>query len=430
VTNTGPFNATNIIVDDVLPSEVSLVNDIPSTGFYSQPSWIIPFIEPGDTETLLLDVDILIPNSFNNTAEIISVDQFDTNLNNDNQTVLVSVQSADLAINKTVDQSPVNYNDTVTFTVVLNNTGPNNATNIEVVDSIPFGLTDVTNTTTLGTYDGVFWDIPQLNVGDDATLTITGKVSNGFGIFNDAEVTDVDQFDPDSTPANSFPSEDDQDSAFVDVNPAELSVNKTVDKPITTLNSIITFEVNVTNAGPSNATNVQVIDSLPFEISSVTNTTTSGFYDGTHWDIPLIEPGTTETLTITGTITSSNNFSNTASVSPTDQLDNFFSDNEDFADVTVLLAELSLLKAVDTPFTSINDVITFTVDVTNNGPNTATNINVSDTVPSELSLVTNTTTSGFYDGSFWAFPSILAGQTETLTITGTHTNTHRDTHTE
>jgi len=258
VTNAGPFNATNIDIDDPLPSEVSEVSNLPTLGSYTDPIWSIPLLEPGETATLTINVTIITPDNFNNTAEIVFADQFDTDSTNDNQTVSVTVLSADLSLNKTVDQDTVNWNDTVTFTVILNNTGPDNATNIVVTDSNP--LVDATNTTSLGTYDGTTWSISELGAGESATLTITGKAQGFFDVPNTAQVTDVDQFDPDSTPNNFQPSEDDQDSAVVDINPAELSVTKTVDKPIATFGSNITFTVNVTNAGPSNATNVFAFD--------------------------------------------------------------------------------------------------------------------------------------------------------------------------
>jgi len=84
--------------------------------------------------------------SFNYTAS--------DGIDNDTATVTITVElaEADLAITKTVDQSLVNYNDTVTFTVIINNTGPDNATNIVVTDFDQ--LADSTNTTTLGSYDG------------------------------------------------------------------------------------------------------------------------------------------------------------------------------------------------------------------------------------------------------------------------------------
>ena len=50
-------------------------------------------------------------------------------------------------------------------------------------------------------------------VGGSTNLQITATVTNSGNIDNIAQVWTADQFDIDSTPANSVPAEDDQDNA-------------------------------------------------------------------------------------------------------------------------------------------------------------------------------------------------------------------------
>ena len=74
--------------------------------------------------------------------------------------------------------------DTVTFDITVRNDGGAQATNVSLTDSLPAGITFTGNTTTAGTtYDqatGLF-DIGTLNVGQTATLTLTGTVDVGEG---------------------------------------------------------------------------------------------------------------------------------------------------------------------------------------------------------------------------------------------------------
>ncbi|NES68259.1 MAG: DUF11 domain-containing protein, partial [Okeania sp. SIO2D1] len=129
----------------------------------------------------------------------------------------VDRQQADLSVVKTVDDDTPNVGDDITFTIELNNAGPSDATNVDVEDLLPAGLSYVSDTTTEGTYDEVtgIWDVGTVENGDTETLTITATVTSAEAIENIAQVTASDQFDPDSTPDNDVPEEDDQDSATV-----------------------------------------------------------------------------------------------------------------------------------------------------------------------------------------------------------------------
>ena len=113
----------------------------------------------------------------------------------------------------------------ITFTIELTNDGPSDATNVDVEDVLPDGLTFVSATTTEGTYDQLtgLWDVGTVENEATKTLTIKATVDSADEIENIAQVTASDQFDPDSTPDNNEPGEDDQDSATV--SPEEATPN-------------------------------------------------------------------------------------------------------------------------------------------------------------------------------------------------------------
>jgi uncharacterized repeat protein (TIGR01451 family) len=109
--------------------------------------------------------------------------------------------SADLQLTKVVDDGTPNEGDTVTYTVMVTNAGPNNATGVEVTDLLPAGVTYQSDTPSQGTYDsgtGV-WAVGGLNNGLSTTLTLVATVDAGTGgstITNTADVTASDQADP------------------------------------------------------------------------------------------------------------------------------------------------------------------------------------------------------------------------------------------
>ena len=134
---------------------------------------------------------------------------------------------ADLALAKTVVPTrPVYGGEIVTFTVVVTNGGASipgcddDASNVEVTDLLPSGYTYESHDASQGIYSHTtgIWDIGTITHGVAVTLDIVVKVGGGEH-ENVAEVTDSGAFDPDSTPDNHWPEEDDQDSAAVEILP-------------------------------------------------------------------------------------------------------------------------------------------------------------------------------------------------------------------
>jgi uncharacterized repeat protein (TIGR01451 family) len=62
-------------------------------------------------------------------------------------------------------------------------------------------------------------------------------------------------------------------------------------------------------------------------------------------------------------------------------------------------ADLAVTKVVSDPHPKVGDTITYTVNVTNNGPDTATSVEVSDALPAGLSFVSAAPGQGTYDAT-------------------------------
>jgi len=124
------------------------------------------------------------------------------------------VPSSDLNLNKSVNSSNPNIGANVTFTLVVTNIGPDNATGVEVTDQLPSGFTFVSANPSQGSYSiatGI-WTVGNLTVNATATLTITASVNTTGSYTNTAEITASDLVDPDSIPNNQNPNEDDRDT--------------------------------------------------------------------------------------------------------------------------------------------------------------------------------------------------------------------------
>jgi len=101
--------------------------------------------------------------------------------------VVVEDNTTDLVTVKTLassDSTP-DVGDTVTFEITVTNSGPSDATNVSLTDTLPAGLTatGLNGGITQGSYDAAtgLFNIGSLAVGQSATLTLEGTVDAGQG---------------------------------------------------------------------------------------------------------------------------------------------------------------------------------------------------------------------------------------------------------
>src|SRR5262249_50330926 len=138
------------------------------------------------------------PQPATNTAAVSHADQFDPDPADDNSSVTVTPQQADLAVTKTVDNPRPNVGDVVTFTVTLTNNGPDVATSVAVRDVLPADVTFAPAAPSRGTFgqaNGV-WSLANLASGATATLVIKARVTSPSAGTNTATITRAAQFDP------------------------------------------------------------------------------------------------------------------------------------------------------------------------------------------------------------------------------------------
>lgn len=129
---------------------------------------------------------------------------------------------ADLSLTKVADNVTPAEGATITYTVTVTNSGPDDATSIRITDALPAGVSYASDNASQGTYDlsTGLWDVGDIANLAIATLQIEVRVDGGTGgttITNTAEVAAVAQGDPDSTPNNQDPAEDDQDAVDITV---------------------------------------------------------------------------------------------------------------------------------------------------------------------------------------------------------------------
>jgi uncharacterized repeat protein (TIGR01451 family) len=229
VSNAGPDTATGVYVKDLLKATEYLYLSDDSGTFdsgisYTSSSgiWNVGTIYSGASKTLKITATVIKDNPLTvNWAEVSESNQVDTDSvpgdSSQSSDDDASAPAADLRIDQTIVSEYPGLNTNFTYTITVTNDGTVGATGVQVKDKLPSGVTYVSYTSSVGTYTSStgYWVVDTLANGASATLTITAKMTSAGARTNWAEVWKSNLPDPDSTPANSSTTEDDDASATV-----------------------------------------------------------------------------------------------------------------------------------------------------------------------------------------------------------------------
>jgi len=323
----------------------------------------------------------------------------------DEDTATFVIEEADLELTKVVDNASPNIGEDVVFTIAVSNTGPDTATNVEVMEQLPIGYTYVSDNSG-GDYDSVtgIWTVGSVTTVTPVALEITVTVNAPTGAANEylnvAEITASDQYDTDSDP--------DSDSTITPQT-SDLSIEKVVDNPTPNVGEDIVFTISVSNAGTSTATGVTVLEQLPSGYTYVSDNS-GGTYDEPSgvWTVGSVPTGAPTELEITVTVNAptgtAGEYLNVAEITASDQYDpdsdptsdSSTDDNGDGIDdddetteaIIIQQADLSIVKAIDNPSPNVGETVIFTLTITNAGPDVATGVAISDIVPNGYTIGT------------------------------------------
>jgi len=233
------------------------------------------------------------------------------------------------------------------------NDGPSAATGVSVEDVVPSGYADIANVSNGGSADGSTITWTGIDVPVDGSVLLTFDVTvlapvDGAEFDNVAQVTEQDQFDPDSDPGNgvdpdgdgligtednnpndgSVDNDDDDDADNEPTTPqvADLSLIKTVDDPEPNIGDVVTFTITVTNDGPNDATGVDITDMVPNGYGAISSISDAGSEAGgvITWTGFSIPSGGSVTVTFGAEVLAPGegvDFDNVAEVAAADQFD-------------------------------------------------------------------------------------------------------------
>ena len=412
VDSAGPSDALGVSVSDVLPAGTSFVSASAGgshdagTNTVTWELGTVAAADAADVLTLVVKVASSVADntSLSNTAEV-SSDTTDPTPGNNSATEATHVdRSADLADLKVATPEPVRAGESLFYTVTVTNSGPSDADNVSLVDTLPAGVSNarycvvvlpaepctVDDSTHFSPYtSGDALGLGTLVSGQSKVVKLTvdvdSDVADGTTLTNTA-VVDSDEDDP--APGNNSATEETEV-----VTEADLSITKSDSPDPVVAGTDLTYTITVDSAGPSDALGVSVSDVLPAGTSFV-SASAGGSYDaGTNtvtWDLGTVkEADAPRELTLVVSVNPGRtlDLSNTASVS-SDTTDPTAGNDSATEETEVdTAADLSITKS-DSPDPVVAGTdLTYTITVDSAGPSDALGVSVSDAVPAGTSFV-------------------------------------------
>ncbi|RYF66743.1 MAG: DUF11 domain-containing protein, partial [Cytophagaceae bacterium] len=283
VTNNGPGTATDVHVTNAIPAGIPAASFTwaGSNGSGASGTALdntLPTLAAGATVTYTVTVNI--PAAF--TAPLTSQTQV-TSTSTDPTPACANCTDtdtrtfgADIVVTNTDNNATYVPGTNAIYTLTVNNLGPEDATNVQVVNNIPAGITAfswVGSNGTTGTNQNLNDTIATLLAGTSVTYTITLGVPAGatLPITSTAFVTTPT---PDPNPGCA----DCTDTDTLAAGGADLVIAHSDNVSAFTPGSTTTYTISVTNNGPAVANNVVIANNAPagVPVGNVSWTGTSG----------------------------------------------------------------------------------------------------------------------------------------------------------
>ncbi len=444
VTNNGGSNAKGVRLTDTLPEYAEFIDSSVNANQLLDNNLIFDIgdLNSGESREVTVTVAPIIPEIITGTARVTSP-TFDPDATNNFAVLATSVEliSADLSIAAAAIPVSVNVGEEVTYDLTIKNNSSNTATDVFLTDYLPSELVNVTVTSSQETNnvtDGVVsLYLGELDSGETTTVTISGSAIAAGTLTNNAKVVS-NETDPNLN-NNSI-------IQLLAVNPvapagADLELSQTVNNTNPRVGDEVTYTISLTNQGSGVASNIQVANLLPSQLSFVSATPEQGDYDSNTgvWDVGNMKAELTRTLNIVAKVNTAGSITTTSEVTAVTEFDpdsipgNSNANEDDQAALTISAidpnfntqADLVVTKTASANSIEIGDRLTYTITITNNGSIESQGVTLTETLPQAVTFVSASLTPATQSEGSLTFNvgNLASSATKTVEITVTAPNT-------
>lgn len=304
---------------------------------------------------------------------------------------------SDLSITMADSPDPVLVTSNLTYTMVVSNLGPATAKSVVLNQSLPPNVQFVSASCSQGvvtqSLGAVTANLGTLSVYGKATVSVILTPSTSGIISSTATV---------GSPAADGDSSNNSATVLTRVErpTSDIAVSMTASPNPALNNGNLTYTVLVTNNGPFTATGVVLTNVLPAASVFVSAATTQGSFVNSGNAILAVlgnlPTGMVATVTFVVSPTTTGNLTASAQAGQ----DSFITDpvpGNNRATITTTVnpsADIAVSAIANPDPVILGSNVTFTITVTNRGPNNANSVVMSDLLPSGATLVSASTTRG------------------------------------
>lgn len=302
----------------------------------------------------------------------------------------------DLAVTLSSPSSEVRFGDLALLQASVSNFGTSDALDVSLHVRLDPSLTfrsvaggNATCTSGGGAVD-CQWN--QLSPAASADVRIRAVVQKRSGTLT--STADV------SAGQSELVIDNNHDSLTIPLAVVDLQVTKSATPDSVSTGGSLSYSINVRNDGPSTATTVAVVDTLPsgfsFESSSLPSGTCS-FNSDTRLlscRIPSLGNGDSTTISVEGTVTSGAGELRNSATASAEETDSDQSNNTGTVTTQVVQPDLRVTKSDSVDPVTTEGTLTYTITVVNHGDGTATNVSIIDDLPTGLNLVSSSLPGG------------------------------------
>ncbi|TAK58376.1 MAG: DUF11 domain-containing protein, partial [Bacteroidetes bacterium] len=440
LTNNGTANATLSSITDSLPSGFIYVStgggtlsptSSPSNGATGQVTWSFSpnvTIAPGETKTLIFRARTTNTGSYTNTGKATGILVASTS-STISHSIVISVQSSSssVTLTKIASSSNVHPGDTITYTIFYRNVSGGNQPQARIYDTIPSGVTYVTNSGTNVNGRAATFSFstnvlqatlpnPYSN-GDSTryTFKVTVNAGTSGAVNNTASLYDGGAFIGSTNTTSS-----------TSTTPPNITFSKLVDISSGSPGTTLTYTINYSNgSGAGTSTNTTILDTLPSTVTYVSGSASSGgAFNGSigssgrlSWNIGSLAANQSGSVSFQVTINTG--VSNGTVITNNARLSNSEATPKTGTVTTTVAAspELDITLSVNQSSASPGDTLLYTINYANDGTANAASTVIRDTLPANTSFVSATGGGTFSSGVVtWNLGTVNFGTSGSVTF--------------
>ena len=394
IKNNGPNNASKVVVD-ISPFEEDMIYLNSSDNDFNSSSslWQIPSLKVDEEQTLIITAKVngsdkkidLLANVTSETYDPI----LSNNLDSDGVNVL---PLCDLIIKVNMSLDLADYGDEVDLVVVVSNDGPDEAKDVSVslsdLDSLGLTVLDISDDSFNN--ENYEWLIGDLNSGDTVSLSIPLKINTSNRTVIVEGNVDTTTFEENKK--NNY----DRDN--LTINPfCDLVIDISVSNATVRNGDDVDLVVVISNDGPDGSKDVSVSlsDLVDLGLVVLEGSDDSFNKDDNVWIIGDLDSGESISLFINAKANRSNENLTIFSEVETSTFEVNKENNIDNDSLKILpVCDLEISIYPDNGVVNVGDNVNWIINVTNQGPDNASDVNVFNSLPEGLEFISSQSSKG------------------------------------